>query len=668
MLPLEKFTFRLTKVWLSWFVILGLSVSILLGLMGQSESGPPSHWNNFFLDAFIKNTSNEKMATHAIVVDIDDISLSAIGQWPWPRYRTASLVQMVADNKPAAIGLDILFSEPDRTSLDNIKKSFKQDFDLDISITGAAPGLSDNDGYFGEVLSKTNTVGARYFYFDLASNENIKVNPEFFFDGNTSLLNLHVAPGVLNNTEEIASQLNFNGFVNNQLDHDGLLRKIPLLIKYQENIYPHLSLATYMRALGTNKATISQDHNGPLIKVGSNTIPIDKKGYAILRLNGGPQRYPSISAVDILNGEFKQKDIENKVLFIGSSAAGLNDLHSTIVDPQFPGLKLQTAVIENIVNNSFIRAPSWAKLATFITSLIAGLLITTLFIYFRGPLKLFCGSAIIALVVFMVSLYLFQMQNIFFSPASPIIVITILYIIFNTIRFIIEKKQAYNWFKKLSNARQVTMESMAAVAETRDPETGAHIKRTQYYVKAIAEKLKSNDQYIDALTDDYINLLFVSAPLHDIGKVGVPDYILLKPAKLTDEEFELMKKHAEYGKNIIHSTAQKIEGDNFLIIAGEIALTHHEKWDGTGYPAGLSGQQIPLSGRIMAVADVYDALISKRCYKPAFSHEVAISMMKEESGKIFDPEILTVFLSIDTEIQTIAATYRDENEQVLGDR
>ena len=665
---LEKPLFRLSKAWISWFVLLGLLISMTLGLIGQVETGLPSYWNHFFLDTLIKKTANGKEASQSVVVNIDDMSISAVGQWPWPRYKTAELVQLISDNQPAVIGLDILFSEPDRTSLKNIKQSFKQDFNLDIDIAGAAPGLFDNDRYFGEVLSKTNAVGAQYFYFDLASHQDELATTEFQINGDLSLLDLHEAAGLLNNTEDIASQLTFNGFINSQPDNDGVLRKIPLLIKYRGNIYPHLSLATYMRAIGTDKATINRDQNGPLIKVGSHAIPIDQHGNATFRLNGGPHLYPSVSAVDILNGTIQQQDIANKVLFVGSSAAGLNDSHSTIVDSQFPGLKLQSVIVENIVNNSFIRIPSWTKLATVIVSLIAGLVVTILFIYFSAPLKLFCGSAVVALVVFLSSLYLFQMHGIFFSPATPVIVITILFIIFNTTRFIIEKRQAYSWFKKLSNARQITMESMAAVAETRDPETGAHIKRTQYYVKAIAEKLKSNGLYTDILTDDYIHLLFVSAPLHDIGKVGVPDHILLKTGKLTTEEFELMKKHAEYGRNIIHSASQKIEGDNFLIIAGEIALTHHEKWDGTGYPSGLSGQDIPLSGRIMAVADVYDALISKRCYKSPYPHDDAISMMKEKNGKIFDPEILTAFLSIDAEIQIIAATYRDDNEQVLGDR
>lgn len=248
------------------------------------------------------------------------------------------------------------------------------------------------------------------------------------------------------------------------------------------------------------------------------------------------------------------------------------------------------------------------------------------------------------------------------------LVTVVLFILFTAARLAIEKRQAYVWYRKLANAQQVTLESMAAVAETRDPETGAHIKRTQHYVKLIAERLRDTGNYSDTLTQEFIDLLFVSAPLHDIGKVGVPDNILLKPGKLTEAEFEVMKKHAEYGKNIIYSTAQKIEGDNFLIIAGEIASTHHEKWDGTGYPLGLAGHDIPLSGRIMAVADVYDALISRRCYKSPFPHEDAVKIMRDARGKIFDPLILDAFFSIEEKILEIASRYQDENELVTSDR
>ena len=621
-----------------------------------------------FLDAYLKYSANEKVPQNAIVVDIDDVSLSAAGQWPWPRYRMASLVKAVTAGKPAAIGLDILFSEPDRTSLNNIQKSFKQDFGLDISFVGAPSGLTDNDGYLGQTLSGTGAVGARYFYFDHASKAEITAKPEFNFTGRTDLLSLNDAPGVLNNTYEISSQLKFNGFLNNQPDSDGMLRRIPLLIQHQGIIYPHLSLATFMRSIGVDSAAIDEDNNGPIIRIGNHAIPINKNGFALLRFNGKPHLYPAVSAIDVLNGTFHAADIKGKIVFIGSSAAALNDLHSTIFDSQFPGLKTQEVVIENITTDSFIREPSWAGTAILLTCIVTGLLVSALFISFREPLQLVLGTAILAGVVLLLSVYLFRSAGIFLSPGAPVMVTMVLYALFTATSFAIEKRHASAWFKMLANARQVTMESMAAVAETRDPETGAHIKRTQLYVKAIAERLRFTDHYSGILTQEFIDLLFASAPLHDIGKVGVPDNILLKPDKLTPEEFVLMKKHAEYGKNIIYSTAQKIEGNNFLVIAGEIAASHHEKWDGTGYPLGLAGQDIPLSARIMTVADVYDALISRRCYKPPYPHDHAIDLMRKSRESMFDPVILDAFLSIGEEIQEIALKHQEENEMVLGDR
>jgi len=664
----SAFSNRLSKKWVYWILLLGLSASTVLGIVGRMETGFPDQWNHLFLDSFLKYTANGKTAQNTVVIDIDDVSLSAAGQWPWPRYRMASLVQAVADGKPAAIGLDILFSEPDRTSLKNIKKSFKQDFGLDISFVGAYPGLSDNDGYFGHVLSGTDVVGARYFYFDHTSKAEMSAKPEFHFTGRTDLLSLNDAPGVLNNTYEISSQLKFSGFLNNQPDSDGMLRRVPLLIQHRGAIYPHLSLATYMRSVGVNSASIEDDWSGPLIHVGNHFIPINKNGFALLRFNGKPHLYPAISAVDLLNGYFNAADIKGKVVFIGSSAAALNDRHSTIFDSQFPGLKSQAVIIENITADSFIREPSWAGTAILLACIATGLLVSALFIFLREPSQLFLGTATLTAILLLISIFLFQSIGIYLSPGAPILVTVVLFTLFIATRFVIEKKHAYMWFKMLANARQVIMESMAAVAETRDPETGAHIKRTQRYVKSIAEKLRDSGNYADILTQDYIEILFASAPLHDIGKVGVPDHILLKPSKLTEAEFELMKKHAVYGKKIIHSTAKKIEGDNFLITAGDIALTHHEKWDGTGYPRGLSGNNIPLSGRIMAVADVYDALISRRCYKPPFPHEEAFRIMWEARGKIFDPLILDAFFSIEEEIREIASRFNDESEKVLGDR
>jgi putative two-component system response regulator len=217
--------------------------------------------------------------------------------------------------------------------------------------------------------------------------------------------------------------------------------------------------------------------------------------------------------------------------------------------------------------------------------------------------------------------------------------------------------------EQLSKMQDATIMAMASLAETRDNETGNHIRRTQNYIAALARHLRTHPRFAEVLTDENIELLYKSAPLHDIGKVGIPDHILLKPGKLTSAEFETMKLHTVYGRNTILSVEKYLGGSNgFLTFAREIAYSHQEKWDGSGYPENLVGEQIPLSARLMAVADVYDALISKRVYKPAFSHEEAADVMRKGRGTHFDPDILDAFFEIDDEFRSIAAMYVDNGE------
>jgi putative two-component system response regulator len=215
--------------------------------------------------------------------------------------------------------------------------------------------------------------------------------------------------------------------------------------------------------------------------------------------------------------------------------------------------------------------------------------------------------------------------------------------------------------REVEAMQDVTIRAMASLAETRDNETGNHIRRTQRYVKALALKLSDHPRFRDALTDEAIELLFKSAPLHDIGKVGIPDRILLKPARLTDEEFEIMKTHAALGRDAIVAAEQDLGASNpFLHYAKEITYSHQEKWDGSGYPEGLAGDAIPLSARLMAVADVYDALISERVYKPAFSHEASVAIILQGRGTHFDPDMVDAFVELAEEFRAIAARFADE--------
>lgn len=213
--------------------------------------------------------------------------------------------------------------------------------------------------------------------------------------------------------------------------------------------------------------------------------------------------------------------------------------------------------------------------------------------------------------------------------------------------------------------QDVTILAMATLAETRDLDTGNHIRRTQHYVKALAEKLRTHPRFASVLTDNYIQMLFKSAPLHDIGKVGIPDRILLKPERLTPEEFEIMKTHTTLGRDAIeHAEIQLGMPVEFLSTAKEIALSHQEKWDGSGYPQGLAGEAIPLSARLMAVADVYDALISRRVYKNSVPHEQAVAIIQEGRGVHFDPDITDAFVELQESFRAIAARFADSDDDM----
>ena len=214
--------------------------------------------------------------------------------------------------------------------------------------------------------------------------------------------------------------------------------------------------------------------------------------------------------------------------------------------------------------------------------------------------------------------------------------------------------------REIQAIQDVTIHTPASLAETRDSETGNHIRRTQFYVQALARRLQAHPRFAALLTPRYIDMLFKSAPLHDIGKVGIPDAILLKPGRLTPDEFEIMKTHTTLGRQAIEHAEQLLGMQvDFLSMSKDIAQSHQEKWDGSGYPQQLAGDAIPLSARLMALADVYDALISRRIYKPAMSHEQAAASINAGRGTHFDPDVVDAFLAIQDEFQAIARRFAD---------
>jgi putative two-component system response regulator len=217
--------------------------------------------------------------------------------------------------------------------------------------------------------------------------------------------------------------------------------------------------------------------------------------------------------------------------------------------------------------------------------------------------------------------------------------------------------------KEISLTQTVAFMSLGTLAEFRDPETGGHIQRTSKYVQLLAERLASRGIFHETLTPSFIDRLVQSAPLHDIGKVGIPDSILSKPGKLEPWEFEIMKTHTDLGYRALRQASQVLGANSFYDVAMEVALSHHERWNGKGYPRGIADDAIPLPARIMAAADVYDALTTARPYKPAFSHEKAKEIMCEDMSGHFDPRILNGFLELEEDFVAVAAAFADATEQ-----
>ena len=215
--------------------------------------------------------------------------------------------------------------------------------------------------------------------------------------------------------------------------------------------------------------------------------------------------------------------------------------------------------------------------------------------------------------------------------------------------------------QELIRTRDAVIFGLAKLAESRDQDTGHHLERIALYSTRLATALRRHSKFSAAVTPSFVRLIGISSALHDIGKVGIEDAVLQKPGRLTEDERFRMQLHSEVGGECIHQIERRLGSSNFLEMAREIALSHHERWDGAGYPAGLAGEAIPLAARIVAIADVYDALASPRVYKPAYPHEKCVEIISQEAGRQFDPDLVEVFLSIEQQFREISARFRDEH-------
>lgn len=599
-----------------------------------------------------------------VLVGIDEESLKSYGQWPWPRYRTARLVDKLYAAGAKVVALDILMPEPDRTSPEVIISERQRDRESAAPVP--VPQSHDSNSL---ALAKAISSGetALGIFFNFAGNhgteeDSAPVSPEGMVvtRGAGSDTGLPGPVGIIRSIRVLTNAAKAEGFTNAIHDSDGALRRVPLLLPYEKKLYPSLSLAALLLASNERRLSLTRETAETILTWGKRRIPLDDEGNLLLDFRHENNGFAYLSARSVLAGKLSPEQLKGKIVLVGTWAKGLGDYHLGPSGRILNGLTIHATVIDNILSGTFIARPGWAQGAELFAVLLLGI-VSTWFLSRPGFVLSLAIVTSESSLCYWGSRELFVTKGIYFAPLLPMLTPIVIMTFLSLLKYGIEARKLRQRTNDLIEAQDTIIVSMSALTATRDKETGGHIVRTRQYVEILARHLATLPQY-NELDENSIELLTKSAPLHDIGKVGIPDNILNKQGELTGEEYEIMKEHTLIGAEALTRTIGAFghpESNDFLHYAQDMIESHHERWDGSGYPHGLRGEEIPLAGRLMALADVYDALRSRRVYKQEFSHKEARELILRDSGKRFDPDVVAAFIAASEEFARIAREFAD---------
>jgi HD-GYP domain-containing protein (c-di-GMP phosphodiesterase class II) len=624
-----------------------------------------SYWDQKSKDLLTSWANKGNPSDKVAIVEIDDQSLSQYGRWPWSRDRLSVLLQKIQDAGANIVVLDMMFPESDSGIPDRLQP-------LGASTPRSSAVLprvfATNDDQLGATLREGRFVTGFLFRFspDQSSATPCTLRRLSFVlveSESSSKPAFFVASGGLCSLNRLSQASRGTGFLNAAPDRDGVLRRVPLIMEFKNDMYPSLALSAYMNYRHIDNVQLTTNSSGAAsLRLKDNIVPVDSKSELLLRFRGSTGRFQHISAADILNSKFSQRALQGKIVVVGVSATGLKDTVATPLDPSMPGYSVQATIIDNLIQNDSLRIPREALAGEMILLVLmavcSGLLLSCLEPYWAAPLVFSLVAA-----VWIGCILLLDRTHIVFSPFPASLVLVENLMLLYIWRVSTEK---WRWEKQLAVVRKFILNALTTLTNIHDVETGAHVVRVQRYSKLICEALSSYPQYRKILTPKTIQLIYELIPIHDIGKMSVPVNILRKPDRLTPEEFEVIKTHVSSLKDAFFDAVEGsgIKDKTTLRLATDIILTHHERWDGTGYPGGLSGENIPLAGRIVAVIDVYDALVSKRVYKDAISHREALEYIAKNRGIQFAPAIVDVFLQVEDAIHQIQVSCCDEADEL----
>lgn len=625
----------------------GLLFTLASGLLSLYHPPFIAHLAARFADSQTPDDPPPAGYSPPLVVALDDDSLARIGRWPWPRAVVARLFAAIAAQGPASVAVDAIFAEPEGAP--DKGKGF-----------GAPGTLSAGDRELARVLCGAPFVLGHQFTFtaDQGSKgrplhplRTVTLRPKHAADPKESFWH---PSGELASLPEFARCVDLSGFVNASLGQDGILRRMPVLMERDGALYPSLALAAVLRAHGSRDVLLRSTWSGErVLQAGGKGIPLDERGELHLRYRRWYGAGKPISAAALLEGRLPADALRGRVVFLGATATGMGDKVATPVATQLSGVQLHAIAADNMLRGDFVRPSPWpyrllAVLALGAAATLASLRLSAL----RGALllSLICAGGWLA------AGWLFRSRGLLLEPAFPVLVLALNFSGLTLLRTFYLEKGAKRQKRDLAEARDLVMTSLASLALIRDNETGTHLLRCERYLFTLCQELSSHPRFRSFLDDQTIELVSRLASLHDIGKVGLPDHLLRKTAGFTAQEYEQVKKHTIYGRDTIAQAASRVgaHDDALVRYAKDITYSHHERWDGTGYPEGLQGEEIPWAGRVMALVDAYDAMVTQRVYNTPVSHEEAVRIIVMGKGSLFDPDVVEAFLKVEGSWREIA--------------
>ena len=624
-------------------LLCGLVIAVVTAVLGLYRPAFLARLDYRVYDTMVGWARPDPPTGRVVIVDVDERSLSAMGQWPWRRDVLGRLIARLRESGASVIALDLVFAEPDRNER-------------------SADASTSADDAFADSLRAGRVVIGYAFTFDGPTDQESPcllhplglaiVQPA----GESATSPLFRASGAICNLPALADAAGASGFLNAVPDADGVLRRVPLLIEFNNRVYPSLVLAAVLLQNDTREIALRVGNtNAASLLLGNQFVPLDAKGNLLLNYRGKKKTFPYVSAADVMSGRSAPEVFKDKFVVVGATALGTREVVTTPLDTLFTGVEVQATVADNLLRQDFVSRSGLASIVESLVALALGAAMAFL-IARRGPVWGTLGVIASLAALWAAAEWTLSVKRAFLSPFIPTFGSVVALGAMMLAGFVRERRRANRASVDRAVAQHLMIQSLLSLAEIRDADTGRHSRRTQRYARMLAEQLAAHPRFHDYLTTERIDLLASLAPLHDIGKVGIPDQVLNKPGPLTRDEIEEMKRHPMYGRDVIVKAEQQVgvHDDDVLKMAKDIVYTHHEWWDGHGYPMGLQGDQIPIPGRVVTLVDVYDALTSRRVYRQAILHDSAVDLIIDGRGTHFDPAVVDAFLQIASDFRSVS--------------